>query len=251
VLRPPTAPRPSPDLIRIVMVEPRPLVGFGIRQILDRESDIEVIAQVGSPDEAIQVLEDQAPEEQAPDVVLVNSTPAESSEADATLRLRRETPDSAFVVLGAGDNDASIVGAIEMGAMGHVAEGAEPAELVATIRRVAHGEDALGDDLASRPDLVERVLYDFRNALFTEPGPPNPLTAREIEILGLVADGLRNREIADALDMSLQTVKNHLTSVMHKLGARNRTRAVMAALRNEWLAAPRVTEAEATPATAR
>jgi two-component system response regulator DegU len=152
------------------------------------------------------------------------------------------------VVLGGQDDDASIVEAIEIGAMGHVAEAAEPAELVATIRRVAQGEDALQDELDARPDLVERVLEGFRNTVFEEPGPPNPLTPREVEILGLVAEGLRNREIADALEMGEQTVKNHLTVVMHKLGAPNRTRAVMSAIRHEWLAAPEGVETDKAPA---
>jgi two-component system response regulator DegU len=228
------------------MVEPRPLVGVGVRQVLERESDIEVIAQVGSPEEALEVVD-----ETSPDVVLVSTPLTESSDTDATRQLRRETPDSAFVVLGGEDDDASIVEAIEIGALGHVPEAAEPAELVATIRRVAHGEDALKDELDARPDLVERILEGFRNTVFTDPPPPNPLTPREIEILGLVAQGLRNREIAETLDMGEQTVKNHLTTVMHKLGAPNRTRAVMAAIRNEWLAAPEGAEDEATPARSR
>lgn len=246
MLRPSNAPDPSPDLIRLVMVEPRPLVGVGVRRVLDLEPGIEVIAQVGSCDEASRIVD-----QTAPDVVLVNVAPADSSESEATRRLRRETPDAAFVVLGGEDDDASIVGAIEIGAMGHVAEAAEPAELVATIRRVAHGEDALKDELDHRPDLVERVLDDLRNAVLTEPSPPNPLTAREVEILGLVAEGFRNRDIADALDVSEQTVKNHLGTVMHKLGAPNRTRAVLAAMRHEWLAAPVGTETELTPASSR
>jgi DNA-binding NarL/FixJ family response regulator len=226
-------PDPTSDPIRLVMVEIRPLVGVGVRQILDQETDIEVIAQVGSPDEALRVVE-----ESAPDVVLVNAALAESAESEATLRLRHEVPDSAFVVLGGDDDDASIVGAIEIGAMGHVAEAAEPAELVAMIRRVAHGEDALKDELDSRPDLFERALEDVRKVVFSDPGPPNPLTAREIEVLSLVAEGLKNREIADVLVVTEQTVKNHISAAMHKLGAPNRTRAVMSAIRNEWLGAP-------------
>jgi two-component system response regulator DegU len=241
--RRPNAPDPSPEPIRLVMVEPRALLGVGVREILDRESDIEVVGHVGSSDEARQVVD-----ETAPDVVLVDASLAESTEGDATRRLRRESPDPAFVVLGGQDDDASIVEAIEIGAMGHVAEAAEPAELVATIRRVAQGEDALQDELDARPDLVERVLEGFRNTVFEEPGPPNPLTPREVEILGLVAEGLRNREIADALEMGEQTVKNHLTVVMHKLGAPNRTRAVMSAIRHEWLAAPEGVETDKAPA---
>jgi DNA-binding NarL/FixJ family response regulator len=239
VLRRSSSPDPAQDPIRLLMVEPRPLVGAGVRQILDQESDIEVIAQVGSPDEAIRTGDTAAP-----DVILVNAAPAESTESEATLRLRRDMPDAAFVVLGGDDDDASIFEAIDIGAMGHVAEVAATTELVATIRRVAHGEDVLRDELNGRPDLVEQVLDHFRNTVFADPGPPNPMTAREIEVLGLVAQGLRNREIADTLEVNEQTIKNHLRAVMHKLGAPNRTRAVLSAIRNEWLAAPEATEAE-------
>jgi DNA-binding NarL/FixJ family response regulator len=228
-----SAPDPSNEPIRLLMVEPRPLVGAGVRQVLDQESDIEVVAQVGSADEAT-----RAADEAAPNVVLVNAPSAESSESEATRRLRRHMPDSAFVVLGGDDDDASIVGAIEIGAMGHVAEVAEPAELVETIRRVAHGEDVLRDELGQRHDLVEQVLDRFRDAAVHDERRANPLTAREVEILGLVAQGLRNREIADVLELTEQTVKNHVRSAMHKLGAPTRTRAVLSAIRNEWLAAP-------------
>jgi two-component system response regulator DegU len=240
--RRPSVPEPSPEPIRLVVVEPRALLGVGVREILDRETDFKVVGQVGSSDEARQVVD-----ETAPDVVLVDASSAESTESEATRRLRRESPDQAFVILGGQDDDASIAEAIEIGAMGHVAEGAEPSELVATIRKVASGEDALKDELDARPDLVERLLEGFRNTVFTDPPPPNPLTAREIEILGLVAQGLRNREIADALEMGEQTVKNHLSVVMHKLGAPNRTRAVMSAIRHEWLAAPEGAETEDAP----
>jgi DNA-binding NarL/FixJ family response regulator len=223
---------PSWDHIRLVMVEPRALLGAGIRQVLDRETDIEVVAHVASPSEALPVVD-----EEAPDVVLVNSPTADQFDADGARRLRRESPDSAFVVVGAEDDDASIVGAVEIGAMAHVPEVAEPAELVATIRRVAHGEDPLKDELDGRPDLVERLLDGVRH-VYAEARPVNPLTPREVEVLGYVARGLRNREIAEALSCSEQNVKNHLRAAMHKLGAPNRTRAVLSAIRLEWLTLP-------------
>jgi DNA-binding NarL/FixJ family response regulator len=226
-------PEPAPDPIRLVVVEPRPMLSVGVREILERETGIEVVAQVASPDEALQVVD-----QTSPNVVLLGSAPAESSESEATMRLRRETPDAAFVVLGGADNDASIVGAVEMGAMAHVPEVAEPAELVATIRRVANGEDPLQDELEARPDIVERILGGIRDTAVVDSALPNPLSPREIEILGYVAEGLGNRDVAAALDLSEQTVKNTLSIAMHKLGAPNRTRAVMSAIRNEWIPAP-------------
>jgi DNA-binding NarL/FixJ family response regulator len=225
-----------------MMVEPRTLLGAGVREMLDREADIEVVAQVGTADEALPVVEDAAP-----DVVLVSAPITDEPESDATLRLRHETPDAAYIVLGGADDDASIAGAIEIGAMGHVAEIAQPAELVDTIRRVAHGEDVLKEELDARPDLVNRLVDGVRASVEAAEPIPGPLTGREIEVLALVAEGMTNRQIAEHLGLSEQTVKNHVAGAMHKLGAPTRTRAVMSAIRNEWLPNPAGADVEEIP----
>lgn len=223
-------PKSAPDdLIRLVIVEARALLGVGIREVLDREPDIEVVGQVQSPDEAIPVIDAAAP-----DVVLVD-VPAEASGAEAVRRMHQGSPASPLVVLGGVDNDASILEAMGVGATAHVAGLAEPSELIETIRRVADGEDPLKDELITRPDLVERILDNVRDTILTDRGPSNPLTTRELEILALVAGGLRNREIAETLAVSEQTVKNHLSSVLHKFGVPNRTQAAAYAVRHGWL----------------
>jgi NarL family two-component system response regulator LiaR len=227
-------PRSSPDsqatTIRVVLVEPQPVLGAGVREVLDRESGIELVAHVRSPDEALSIID-----EAAPDVILVDVPFGESSATITARRLRRDTPRSALIVLGGEDDDASIIGAVEIGAMGHVAEFAQPDELVATIRSVAEGEDPIKSELSSRPDLVDRIVDDVRTTILEGEDITNPLTPRELDMLGMAALGLRNREIADRLEVSLQTVKNHLSTALHKLGARNRTRAVMYAVRQGWL----------------
>ncbi len=190
------------EQIRLVIVEPHALLGVGIREVLDREPDIEIVAQVRWPDEAMPVLDASAP-----DVVLVDVPPQDFG-ADAVRRMHQGSPASAIVVLGGDDDDASILEAMEVGATGHVAGLAKPSELVETIRRVARGKDPLKSELISRPDLVERIL---------------------------AAGGLRNREIAETLAISEQTVKNHLSSVLHKFGVSNRTQAVAYAMRHGWL----------------
>ena len=232
--------RPPP--IRLLLVEPRSLLGAGMRQMLDREVDMEVVAQVGTPDEALPVVE-----EAAPDVVLVSSPIADPPETDAALRLRHETPDAAYVVLGGADEDASIAGAIEIRAMGYVAEADQLGGLVETIRRVAHGEDVLKEELDGRPELVDRLLDGIRAGSEAEHANPCPLTARELEILAFVAEGLTNPEIAELLELSEQTIKNHVRAAMHKLGAPTRTRAVMSAIRSEWLPNPVDSDTEAVP----
>ena len=220
---------PSDEPIRLVIVESRELLGIGIREVLDRAPGIEIVAQVQSPDQAMSVIDAAAP-----DVVLVD-VPQEADAADAVRRMHQGAPDSPLVVLGGEDDDASIIEAMEVGATAHVAEVAEPAELVATIRRVADGEDPLKDELVARPDLVERILDNVRDTIMADREATNPLTTRELEILALVAGGLRNREIAQTLAVSEQTVKNHLSTVLHKFGVPNRTQAVAYAVRHGWL----------------
>ena len=149
--------------------------------------------------------------------------------------MHRGAPESALVILGGDDDDASILEAMEVGATAHIAGLAEPSELVATIRRVAEGEDPLKVELMARPDLVERILDSVRDTILANREPLNPLTTRELEILALVAGGLRNRAIAHTIAVSEQTVKNHLSSVLHKLGVRSRSQAVAYAVRHGWL----------------
>jgi DNA-binding NarL/FixJ family response regulator len=235
------APHRAPKPIRLMVVEPRTVLGVGVRDVLDREDDIEVVAQLGSAADAIQIVG-----ETAPDVILVNLPSDLHSAAEIARRLRRATPKAALILMGGEDDDASIVEAVEVGATAHVAEIAKPAELVATIRRVAVGDYPLTDEIIGRPDLVERIVDDLRRSMVAEEASVSPLSPRELEILQLVARGHSNLEIAAELGISDHTVKNHVTSILHKLGVPNRTRAVTYAVRQGWLAldgAP-ITESE-------
>jgi DNA-binding NarL/FixJ family response regulator len=217
--------------IRIVLVEPKALMGLGIRDALDREPDMEVVAEVRSADDALAVAE-----ERAPDVFVLDVELQEPSTSEATHRLAQEAPKSGIVVVGREDDDMSILEAVEIGAMGHVPAVADPGELVAVIRKVADGEDPLRDELIGRPDLIDKVMESFRESFRRAEGPPaNPLSPRELEVLRLVAAGNRNRDVGEQLDISEQTVKNHLSSIMHKFGVPNRLRAVTYAVRAGWL----------------
>ncbi len=236
-------PGPHGEPIRLVVVEPRAILSVGVREILDRAPDIDVLAYVATLAEAKPLVD-----EVAPDVLLVDVALPRPEAAEATLRLRQGAPESALVVMGRDDDDASIVGAVEVGAVAHVAEMAEPAELVATIRRAAEGEDPLKDELARRPDLVDRIVDGMRESILADLRPTRSLTPRELDVLTHVAAGSRNREISEALGVSEQTIKNHLSTILHKLGVPNRTQAVMYAARQGWLALNDVPDARSVPA---
>ena len=227
---PPTA--PNLETIRIVLVEPSTLAGIGLREVIDGQPDMEVVAEVRSPDDAMAVVEDNAP-----DIVVMDVELAEPFASATARRLTHDALHSPVVIVGGQDDDASVMGALEVGASGRVAAVAQPAELIAVIRRVADGQDALRDDVVARPDLVDQIVETFREGFRRQDEPAEiPVTPRELDILRHVAAGLKNRQIAERLDVNEQTVKNHLSSVMHKLGVPNRTHAVMFAVRQGWLA---------------
>jgi DNA-binding NarL/FixJ family response regulator len=216
--------------IRLMLIEPRALLGAAVREILSREPDIEVVAAVRSPTDALPVVV-----EVSPDVIVISGQVAEATTFEATRRLRKQAPRSAVVVLGGEDDDASMVEAVQIGAVARIAEVAAPDELVETIRDVAHGSRPLTDELQARPELLDRVLDSIQETLLADREPDNPLTEREREVLSMVALGMRNKEIGDRLGISSQTVKNHISAVLHKLGVQNRTRAVTYAARHGWL----------------
>ncbi len=237
-LRPSRQPRsieaePPTEPIRLVVVESRPLVGAGVREVLDREPDIEVVASVSSSDDAVRVVD-----EASPHVILVDTTLAAPSDVEAARRLHRATPESALVVLGGESDATTTVGAVEAGAVAHLPEIADATDLVSTIRRVAEGEDPLKDHLVANPKLIERVVDTIRESALAEPPLPNPLTPREQEILALVAAGRRNREIAEELEVSEQTVKNHMTAILGKLRVSRRRDAAAVARRRGWVEPP-------------
>ena len=219
------------EMIRIVLVEPSALMGLGLREALDGEPDMQVVAEVRSADDALAVAEIRAP-----DVIVLDVELKEPSTSAATHRLAQGAPESGIVVLGREDDDESILEAIEIGAMGHVPAVAKPGDLIAVIRKVADGEDPLRGELIGRPGLIDRLIEGFRGSYrLSGAAPVNPLTPRELDVLRHAAAGERNRQIGELLDISEQTVKNHLSSIMHKLGVPNRLRAVTAAVRAGWL----------------
>lgn len=229
-------PEIDPGPIRLVLVEPRTIHGAAVRELLDREDDFEVVAEVRTTDEAMDVTSAQPP-----DVLVVDVDLPDPDAIEATRRLKRQAPEAGMVIIARDDDDEAVFRAVQAGATAHVADDSGPAELVDAIRRVADGEDPLVETVAERPAVAQRVADAYRDLAVRgvgRAGAHGVVSPRQLEILRLVANGLSNEEIAQRLHISRQTVKNHLTAAMRALGARRRGQAVAAAVRAGWLSMP-------------
>ncbi len=196
--------------IRILLADDHPVVRDGLVAMLSTQPDFQVVGEAGTGAEAVA----QAARLR-PDVVLMDLEMPALDGIAAIRRLRAADPAVQVVVLTAFDTDERIVGALQAGAQGYLLKGAPRAEIFTAIRAVSAGGALIP------PVVASKLLRQVRAA-----EDPDALTAREREVLGLVAIGLANREIAARLAISERTVKFHVSSVLSKLGAKNRTQAV-------------------------
>lgn len=198
-------------MIRIVVADDHPIVRTGIIALFAPEDDIDVVAEAATPDEAV-----AAAERMIPDVVLMDlqfGASANSGGADATRRIRALDAAPYVLVLTNYDSDGDILGAVEAGASGYLLKDAPPHELITAVRAAAAGESALAPVIATR--LMDRMR-----------APQASMSARELQVLELVAAGCSNSDIAVELFVSDTTVKSHLAHIFTKLGVSSRTAAV-------------------------
>ena len=199
-------------MIRVLVADDHPIVRGGIVSLLDSADGIEVVGEASDGLEAVALAASLVP-----DLVLMDLRMPGIDGDEATSRILAAQPGIRVVVLTTYESDASILTAIEAGASGYLLKAAPPEEIVAGIRSVARGEVALAPSIAAT--LVRGMSR-----------PAVSLSARETEVLRLVAEGLSNRAIASALFLSEATVKTHLIHVFEKLDVNDRTRAVTKAM---------------------
>ncbi|NEK56492.1 response regulator transcription factor [Geodermatophilus sabuli] len=201
------------EAILIVLVDDHPVVRAGLRALLEGQPDLAIVAEAAGAAEA-----DAAVARTRPDVVLMdlNLGPGEGG-AEVTARLRARPEPPRVLVLTTYATDADVLAALDAGAGGYLLKDAPPDELFRAVRAVARGETVLGSEVAAI--LVRRVS-----------SPEPALTEREVQILGLLAGGLGNREMARRLLVSEATVKSHLSHIYGKLGVDTRAGAVATAI---------------------
>ena len=195
-----------------------------------------VVGEAGSGREAIAIVE-----ELTPDVVLMDLTLPAPNGIETTQRIKRELPHTGDHRAGREDDEDQLFDAIKAGAAAYVLKDIDPTDLVAIIRRVRSGEYLINDKVFSRPAVASRVLKEFRElAVYGSDAQPifAPLSPREVEILDNIAQGMTNKQVAYALGISEQTVKNHMSSILRKLSVNDRTQAVVYAMRQGWIKIP-------------
>ena len=207
------------DKIKILVVDDHAMMRDGIRALLGLNNDIEVVGEASEGKEAIEKVQ-----ELAPDVVVMDIAMPGMDGLEATRRIRKKNPKVKVIVLTQHDNREYILSCIKAGAAGFVPKRALGVELVAAIRAVQKGDSFLYPSAATA--LIEDYLQQPK-----EEDPYDRLTARQREILKLIADGHTSREIADMLFLSLKTVLGHRTKIMGKLDLHNRTELIKYAMR--------------------
>ena len=220
--------------IDVMIVDDHPVFRQGLKNVLAAQEDLCIIDEAADGESAIEKAE-----ERNPDVVIMDINLPELNGLQATRELKDRCPEINVIMLTAYDDEEQIYHAIRSGASAYHAKDVRPERLVGVIRQVNEGYYVVDNTVLDEKGIGDWLLKKFKRfggGVFAEQEDfLSPLTPREMEILELVVQGMSNRKIAYHLGISHQTVKNHMTAILRKLGATGRTEAAVCALRRGWV----------------
>jgi DNA-binding NarL/FixJ family response regulator len=215
----------DPKALRVLLADDHAVVRKGIREFLEEDGRVVVVAEASSGAEAVRLAAEYLPEVAILDVQMPDGTGIE-----ATRRIKAAFPEIRVLILTAYDDDPYVFALLQAGADGYILKNSDPDELVRAVRQVAEGGTVLAPDIAAK--VVEQMTYG-RPASAAE--QVETLTDRELDVLRLAARGMTNKAIAADLGVSDRTVQGHLASIYGKLAVASRTEAVTRALKLGWL----------------
>lgn len=208
------------DKISIMLVDDHQMIRIGLSAFLNTQPDIDVIAEASSGQDAIKQLE-----KIVPDVILMDLIMPEMGGVEATRRIKQISPNTHVIILTSHHDDKHIFPAIRAGAISYLLKDVDPDDLADAIRKANRGEATLS------PQVAARLMADLQKNTPDSINAYTSLTERELEVLQIIAQGKSNQEIADALVVSIKTVKSHVSNILRKLHLADRTQAAVFAWR--------------------
>ena len=215
-------------MIKVFIIDEQPLFRQGIRSSLSQMPDMQVLGEADVNESVLPTIETSLP-----DVVLLGASATPPDGLKLCQVIKQRLPTVATIILTPQPEDNQLFQAIKAHASAYLSRDVNANELAQIIRRCARGEHPVNETLGDRPKVAEQILQQFHELSREKEASTfiSPLTPRETEILGYIAQGYLNKQIADVLNVSEQTVKNHVTSILRKLNANARTQAVVVAIK--------------------
>ena len=217
------------DKIKVMIIDEQAFFRAGVRQVLSQQSDLEILDCAPNQDTLGLI------EASLPDVALLGSDLAALSGLELSRKIARHYPNTKVIVLSPDPNDEELFEVIKTAAVACLSKNSTAEELASTIRRARNGEYPINESLITRPTVARHVLNQFQHMRRTMEAVAAPLTPRETQILNYVAEGNTNKQIARILQISEQTIKNHVSAILRKLNANDRAHAVVLAIRRGWI----------------
>jgi two-component system, NarL family, response regulator DegU len=223
------------DEIRVMLVEDHQIFRSGLRRTLELDQQLKVVAEAVDGEEAVTLAE-----QFQPDIILMDINLPKQNGLQATRQIKAKHPEIGVVVLTAYHDDEQLLHALQAGASAYYPKDVLPDTLLNSIHEVNSGNFVVGEQVLPRAQVAAWMLQQFEEMALVgsdleDLEMPQQLTDREMQILRHIARGLSNKEIAKTLDISQQTVKNHMTSILRRLAVNDRTQAAVLALKRGWI----------------